>query len=108
MIYRMLKSKLLWISLVTLCCIFSLIAYNKYTSTKLESAAGTHGFSIFWWEVQTVPLKWMHLLWEMDPGNTPSHSERYLIVQEYLRLGRVIAKERSGLENKLITRVIYD
>ena len=102
--HHILKSKLLWIFLVAVCCVLSLVAYNKFTSTKLESAAGAHGFSIFWWEVQTVPLKWMHLLWEMYPGNAPTHSERYLIVQEYLQLSRKLEKESSRVENTLLAK----
>jgi len=102
--HHILKSKLLWIFLVAVCCVLSLVAYNKFTSTKLESAAGAHGFSIFWWEVQTVPLKWMHLLWEMYPGNAPTHSERYLIVQEYLQLSRKLEKESSRVENALLAK----
>ena len=89
--------------MATACCVLILVAYNQYTSTKLETAAGKHGFSIFLWEVQTVPLKWMHLLWELYPGNRPTHSERYLIVQEYLQLGRKLEKERSKVENRLLT-----
>ena len=45
----------------------------------------------------------MHLLWELYPGNRPTHSERYLIVQEYLQLGRKLEKERSKIENRLLT-----
>ena len=96
------KTKLLWFLILVVCLVVSIVAYGKLTSSKMESAAGSHGFSIFRWELQTVPLKWMHLLWEMYPGNRPSHSERYLIVKEYLQVGKKLTKESSRIETQLI------
>ena len=84
------------------CLVVSIVAYGKLTSSKMQSAPASHGFSIFRWELQTVPLKWMHLLWEMYPGNRPSHSERYLIVKEYLQVGKKLTKESSRIETQLI------
>ena len=86
-------SKRFWISLILSLTLITVTGSDSFNQTKLEKAAGSHTFSIFWWEIRHVPLKWTHLLWEMFPGNKPDDNERIDIVRSYLQAVNRLDKE---------------
>ena len=69
-----------------------------------RSAAWVHVFSLGQWELGNLHRKWVHLLWEALPGNTPTREERLSIVDDYLRLARMAKKEKDRLEGRSFAR----
>ena len=69
--------------------IFLITSRSDYARVSyLDNVAGKHKFSLALWEIQHLPLKWSHLVWEMFPGNKPSDEERKEIGTEYLSIVR--------------------
>ena len=95
---RILPSRRFWLYLILGIVLFSSSGSDYFRESKLELASRNHSFSIFWWEVRHIPSKWVHLLWEMFPGNKPTDAERKLIVQDYLHSVRRLEKERARVE----------
>ena len=95
---RILPSKRFWLYLLIGIVLLSSSGSDYFRQSKLEHASRNHSFSIFWWEVRHIPSKWVHLLWEMFPGNKPTDAERKLIVQDYLQSVRRLDKERARVE----------
>lgn len=90
---RIFISKKFWISMALSLTLITVTGSDSFHQTKLEKAAGSHTFSIFWWEIRHAPVKWTHLLWELFPGNKPNDKERIVIVQSYLQSVKRLDKE---------------
>ena len=100
---RILLSKRFWLYFLIGIVLLSSSGSDYFRQSKLEHASRNHSFSIFWWEVRHIPSKWVHLLWEMFPGNKPTDAERKLIVQDYLQSVRRLDKERARVEGSHFT-----
>ena len=68
--------------------------------SNIDLAVGKHSFSITYWEITNISKKWLHLAWELFPGNKPTDEERIEIVNEYLEVTRMLLKETDLLENE--------
>ncbi len=68
--------------------------------SNIDLAVGKHSFSITYWEITNISKKWLHLAWELFPGNKPTDEERIEIVNEYLEVTRMLLKETALLENE--------
>ena len=92
------KGRARWLFLALLVFSSLLIKVDTYRVDPFEDAASSHLFSLVEWEIRHLPLKWMHLMWELFPGNRPSHNERLQLIDEYLSLVKQEKKEEDRLE----------
>ena len=68
--------------------------------SNIDLAVGKHSFSITYWEITNIPKKWLHLAWELFPGNKPTAEERIKIINEYLEVTRKLIKEEKLQETE--------
>ena len=94
---RSTKIRLLVIPLLILIMMSS---SDNARQSNIDLAVGKHSFSITYWEITNISKKWLHLAWELFPGNKPTDEERIEIVNEYLEVTRMLLKETDLLENE--------
>ena len=94
---RSTKIRLLAIPLLILIMMSS---SDNARQSNIDLAVGKHSFSITYWEITNISKKWLHLAWELFPGNKPTDEERIEIVNEYLEVTRMLLKETDLQENE--------
>ena len=73
---------------------------DNINRSEIDTAVGKESFSIFWWEVKHLPLKWTHLIWESFPGNKPTDAERIEILEKYLDTVNELSFKKDQLNNQ--------
>ena len=81
---------------------------DNINRSEIDTAVGNESFSIFWWEVTHLPLKWTHLIWESFPGNKPSDEERIEILEKYLDTVNELSFEKDRLNTLMNTVQLQD
>ena len=81
---------------------------DNINRSEIDTAVGNESFSIFWWEVKHLPLKWTHLIWESFPGNKPTDDERIEILEKYLDTVNELSFEKDQLNTLKNTVQLQD
>ena len=89
-----------WIILL-LIATFIITSNSDYSrKSYLEKATEKHNFSILFWEIQNLPDKWLHLAWELFPGNKPNDDDRLHLITEYLNTSNLLRNSAENLTNE--------
>ena len=81
---------------------------DNINRSEIDTAVGNESFSIFWWEVKHLPLKWTHLIWESFPGNKPTDEERIEILEKYIDTVNKLSFEKDRLNTLMNTAQLQD